>query len=293
MNAIGSAGLFKRRAVSLALAGLAASPIVGRLAPARAAPDNMFDPFVVYYGYELEPSVEKFRLAVLDSDVAPDAFARLRKTVKLGYLSIGEVSRQRSYFQALAGEGLLGAPNPNWPDAHYVDLRTAQWQTFVTDKLIPGILQRGFDGIFFDTLDNAEFLEFRHPATYAGMMDAAVETVLAVRRKFPRIKIMINRGYGILPRIAGAFDMLLGESVRTRFTSAGTYEYLSNEDYEWQRSHMAAARRRDPSLGVYSLDYWDPASAAEIADIYREQRRNGFIPYVATWDLNRVVLQDG
>ena len=93
---------------------------------------------------------------------------------------------------------------------------------------------------------------------------------------------MINRGFAVLPLIAGHFDMVLGESVRTTFDAGtGRYSLVSELDYEWQRQQLWAAGRRDPNLQLFSLDYWDPNDKENIAKIYTEERANGFIPYVA------------
>ena len=42
------------------------------------------------------------------------------------------------------------------------------------------------------------------------------------------------------------------------------------------------AREQTPSLPILSLDYWDPADAAGVREIYRRQRALGHLPYVAT-----------
>jgi hypothetical protein len=48
-------------------------------------------------------------------------------------------------------------------------------------------------------------------------------------------------------------------------------------------------KKRFPKLQIMSLDYWDPADTKGVATIYSTQRANGFIPYVSTIELNRVV----
>jgi hypothetical protein len=122
------------------------------------------------------------------------------------------------------------------------------------------------------------------------MVEGAAELVRAVRRRFPKIPIMINRGYAVLPRIAGQFDMLLGESVRATFDAGSqTYRMVSEDGFNWQVEKMRMARERDRRLRLFSLDYWNPEDQAGIARIYALQRANGFVPYVGTFDLTRIV----
>lgn len=42
-----------------------------------------------------------------------------------------------------------------------------------------------------------------------------------------------------------------------------------------------------------TLDYWNPADTAGLRRIYRAQRANGFLPYVATVELDRLVPEPG
>jgi hypothetical protein len=124
------------------------------------------------------------------------------------------------------------------------------------------------------------------------MVDAAAALLREMHQRFPGIPIMVNRGYAVLPRAAGAFDMLLGESVFTTWDAAsGAYRPTSESDYGWQVEQMRAAQRRDPKLKLFSLDYWDPNDPKGIARIYAQERANGFIPYVGTRDLTKIVLE--
>ena len=101
---------------------------------------------------------------------------------------------------------------------------------------------------------------------------------------------MINRGYAVLPRIAGEFDMLLGKSVRSTFNArSGSYGLVPDADYRWQLDRMEEAYRRDRRLQLFSLDYWDMEDVPGIARLYAEARERGFVPYVGTFDLTRIV----
>jgi uncharacterized protein (TIGR01370 family) len=248
---------------------------------------------LVYYGRTSQDAIQHYDLAVLDSDINTE-IEHLRKpgSVLLGYLSLGEVHSSRSYAPELERDGLLYSINPNWPEARLLNMRSARWHEKVVEQLVPAILARGFNGLFFDTLDNAEALEQRDPPRFTGMVAGAAELVRAVRRRFPGIPIMINRGYAVLPRIAQQFDMLMGESICTTFDAgAHTYRLVSEAGYAWQVERMREAWRRDQHLRLFSLDYWNPEDREGIARIYAAQRANGFSPYVATPDLTRIVLE--
>jgi polysaccharide biosynthesis protein PelA len=249
--------------------------------------------FLVYYGRAGQDTIRRYDLAVLDSEIEGEIPPYRRPGgMLLGYLSLGEIHGGRGYSSELDREGLLLGPSPHWPEARIIDMRAARWRDRVVTQLVPDILARGFDGLLFDTLDNAEALERRDPTRLAGMVEGAAELVRAVRRSFPKVPIMINRGYAVLPRIAGQFDMLLGESVRATFDAGShTYRMVPEDGFTWQVERMRMARERDRRLRLFSLDYWNPEDQDGIGRIYALQRANGFVPYVATFDLTRIVSE--
>jgi len=61
--------------------------------------------------------------------------------------------------------------------------------------------------------------------------------------------------------------------------------------YREQVKLLQAVQKRRPGLKIFTLDYWDPADIAGVTRIYREQRANGFEPYVATVELDRIVRE--
>lgn len=246
--------------------------------------------------YSEKPTVEEFRdygLVVLDSIHHPPIRPLLeqKKTV-IGYISLGEVESYRDYFKAVEKEGILYEKNPNWPDSRFVDVRDTRWTKRVLEELIPQLLHKGFQGIFIDTLDNPAELERRDPKKFKGMTDGAANLVKAIRRHYPRIYIMLNRAYDILPAVEGQIDAVLGESVFTEIDfEKKTYRLSEPQVYRQQVEWLHAAKKRQPRLKIYTLDYWAPADTAGVVRIYAEQRKNGFVPYVSVKDLDRVLKE--
>lgn len=275
-----------------ALAAAVALAVLGRILPAAAQDDR----WVVVYTEK--PTIEQFRdysLIVLDSKYHPPLRPLLeqRKTV-IGYISLGEVEDHRDYVKEVEKEGILLARNPNWPESRYVDVRDQRWTRRVVEELVPRLLHQGFQGIFIDTLDNPPDLERRDPVRYKGMTEASANLVKAIRRHYPRMYIMLNRAYEILPAVEGQIDSVLGESVFTEIDfEKKTYRLSETKTYRLQVEWLQAARKRQPKLKVYTLDYWKPEDVAGVIRIYAEQRKNGFIPYVSVKDLDRIYKEPG
>lgn len=258
----------------------------------RSQPSERAAPWVVFYSDQAAPeSLDQFDLLVLDSDAHPPLQPLIRrgKTI-LGYLSIGEVEEYRSFFAEVRAEDIFVQENRNWKGSHFVDLRDKRWPKRLLDQIIPGIIKQGFHGLFLDTIDNAIELERNDARKHAGMKSAAVGIVRQIRRRYPDLKIMMNRGYELLPEIERDIDMVLGESVFTTFDfNTQKYERVDQDVYLEQVRLLQEAQRRCPGLKVFTLDYWNPLDSAGIRRIYRTERANGFNPYVATIKLDRIV----
>jgi endo-alpha-1,4-polygalactosaminidase (GH114 family) len=229
--------------------------------------------WVCYYAADAPVStLTKFDLFVFDSDAHP-AIAPLKERGKtaVGYLSIGEVNSTRAYFADVKTQNLILTENKNWKGSFFVDVRNPLWTQRILEDLIPKILHSGFDGVFLDTVDNAPYLEQTEPQRYRGMSDAMVSLIKTIRRNYPSIKIVVNRGFDILPKIEGDIDMVLGESI-----------------VDSQVTLLKHMKKRRPSLTILTLDYVDPKDRNAVIQAYRRQRANGFNPYVSTRELNMI-----
>lgn len=255
-------------------------------------PARQQDRWAVYYADALPVTAfTRYDLLVFSARRHPDLRPLQDRGIKVfGYLSVGEVATHEPHFAAAKKDGLLKLQNPNWPDAWMVDLRDKRWTEMLLYRLIPALLREGFDGIFFDTLDDAGYLERQDPKANAGMVEAARRMVRAIHRHFPTVPVIMNRGYDLLPDVAGDVDYILGKSVATDYDfETKTYGWVPDALYREQLGILKGAQKANPKLTVLTLDYWKPDDPQTIAEIYRRERANGFWPYVATIDLDRLV----
>lgn len=279
------------KVVSFFLTALATVYIPAFLSRAYATNDFRW---LAYYSDKAHSTAfTDYSLLVLDSKFHPQLrpLSDRGKTL-LGYLSLGEVEEYRDYFGDVKAEGILLHENKHWKGSYYLDVRDTRWTKRVIESLIPAILRQGFDGLFLDTLDNPLELNRKHPKKYAAMTAAAARLVRTIRRHYPTIKIMMNRAYEILPLVERHIDIVLGESVYSDYDFENeTYRLIPKDLYLWQVKVLNAAKKRQPNLQVFTLDYWDPTDLKGIAHIYMKQRANGFVPYVATIGLDRIIKE--
>jgi uncharacterized protein (TIGR01370 family) len=249
--------------------------------------------WAVYYAADAELiAFASYELLVLDADRHPPLgpLADRGKTL-LGYLSLCEISRDRPYYREVEAEGLLLGDHAVWKGASYVDIRDPRWLRRVVEELIPRLLRAGFTGLFLDTLDDASYLEGQRAAN-SGMKAAAVRLVKTIRRHYPGVTIMMNRGYDLLPEVDGHIDAVLGESVHATYDRARQrYVLVDNDETARQVRLLERAKARRPGLRLFSLDYWDPDDARGLKRVYDAARANGFEPYVGTIELDRLVAE--
>ena len=159
------------------------------------------------------------------------------------------------------------------------------------DKLRFGL--DGVDGIFIDTLDSPIEKERANPQKFEGMRNSAVNIIEKVRLKFPEMKIMLNRAYVIAPDVATSIDYILGESVCNTYDfSSKKYVPVDDEASANQVKSLDELKKKNPRLEVMTLDYCDEKDQTRRREIYKKEKKNGFIPYVTTIDLGKVSKPD-
>ena len=105
------------------------------------------------------------------------------------------------------------------------------------------------------------------------------------------MKIMLNRAYGIASDVAPFIDYILGESICNTYDfNTKKYSPVDDESYENQLKILSDVKKKNPRLKIMSLDYCDDKDINLRREIYRKQRKNGFIPYVTTIDLCKVSI---
>lgn len=273
---------------SRAACGIAAAWLIVCTGLPAAAGDRWA---VCYTSRPTPYELTQYDVVVLDADHHPPLAPLLdRDRTVLAYLSLTQIGAHRGVFPALTRAGVVLDAHAVWTDAHYLDIRRPEWTRAVLEDLVPRALEAGFTGLFLDTLDDADFLEQRDPLRHAGMKAAAVRLVLAIRQHYPQITLMVNRGYALVPQIAPAIDILLGESVLATFDpTTNVYARVPASDVAWQVNELRRAKASNAKLRVFTLDYWDPADTKGIKELYQRQRAQGFVPYVSTPLLDTII----
>jgi hypothetical protein len=159
--------------------------------------------------------------------------------------------------------------------------------------MIPSITSKGFSGLMLDTLDTPPYLEQLDPKANRGMREAAVMLVRAIRKAYPGLMVIMNRGYALFGELVGSIDAVVAESLLTSPDEGAPGRYRWNEasHVDLQLSLLRPACCGQTSVPILSLDYWDPEQSGIVQEIYARERQLGHHPYVALPALDRIILE--
>ena len=229
-------------------------------------------PFCVYYGSsrQTEPFAGYHTLILSRHSPLPGLLPPGHGKTLAAYVSLGEAEQYEPYFAKIAGQDWVLSPNIDWPGAYRVDVRHSQWRTLILDALIPEALDRGFNALFLDTLDVAEYLEHRDPRRYAGTIEAMGQLVLAIHEKYPALKLISNNGFAIIPVCHTALSACLVESVFTSYDFAQRRYQLATDGIRLDELDRIQERFHKTML---VLDYADDAALRHEVQSHAQARK--------------------
>ncbi|ORC49419.1 hypothetical protein B2G74_15510 [Burkholderia sp. A27] len=284
-------GRASMRGVYRRVVGAARLVIVGLLssvAHERASADAGVAPSIALF-YGAQPPVSRLRefdVAVIEPD---SGFEPLRhksaRTAWFAYVSVGEVTPQRSYYAAIPKAWLVG-DNAVW-GATVIDQDAADWPAFYVEHAIAPLWKKGYRGFFLDTLDSYRLVA-KTEATRARQERGLVAVVRAIKARFPRARLIFNRGFEILPQVHSLVSAVAFESLYRGWDQAGQrYTEIAPADREWLLG-QAKAIREQYRLPVLAIDYCAPADDACATQTASRISAAGIVPYVTDGGLQTV-----
>lgn len=275
--------------VFLLLASIAAPP---RVAEAGSGLSEIHSWLCYYAPAFPSQSVPRYDLYIFQEEGHPALDPLKKQGAKaIGYVSVGELHKDVPAFHDFQKEKALIEENPDWPGAFRVDLRNSKWRNHLLSTLIPGVLSKGFDGVFLDTIDVAHYSETQKGIR--GSIDAAVEFIRELRKRYPNTIIVLNNGLFLLDMVGESIDAVVVEDIYT------SYDFRKKKylvaDSEWIQERIAPLKRFQGQFHkpVLSLDYAKAKDAKRIRDIARRATAEGFIPYIADIHLTSVFFHPG
>ncbi|MBS0291307.1 MAG: endo alpha-1,4 polygalactosaminidase [Proteobacteria bacterium] len=239
----------------------------------------------LYYGHEIPlGEFRAFDLVVVDPDHPMHRVDALGPATKVyAYVSVTEVQPSRAYHADIPAEWKL-ARNQDW-QSEVVDQSVAAWPEFFASRVVAPLWERGFRGFFLDTLDSYRLAsEFDEQAQQRGL----VRVIETLHQRFPGIRLILNRGFDILPQLQGKVEMVAAESLYQRWNAkTRRYEEVPPQDRQWLMEQLRTLRQRD-GLPVLVIDYVAPQDRALTRATAQKIQQDGFIPWVTDAQLTTI-----
>lgn len=267
---------------------LLAVPARAARAPARARAASARS-WAVFYGAQLS-SASLRSLDVLMAD--PDTLSAPRLEggpVRLAYVSAGEADERRWFWPKVSGRPFVIEPDPDWPGAQRVDVRSPEWRRLFA-LAASSALAKGYDGFFVDTLDVADYYESSAPVRFAESRAAAVSLVHDLRRDHPDAPIVVNNALPLLGALAQDIDGVAVEDLYTRCRPDGKPCAATPEDEARAKERVLRAFKLRTGKPVFAILYarLDQRRERWLRKAQARARKNGFLVYVADPSLERL-----
>ncbi|WP_246794487.1 bifunctional glycoside hydrolase 114/ polysaccharide deacetylase family protein [Burkholderia perseverans] len=235
--------------------------------------------FALYYG--AHPPVEllsAYDAAVVEPDSGFDPLAHpLPHTTWFAYASVGEVLPSRSYYPQIPKAWFAGS-NAAWA-SRVIDQSQPEWPAFFVDHVIRPLWEKGYRGFFLDTLDSYQLAATTDEAR-ARQQAGLVAVIRAIRARYPQAKLILNRGFEILPQVHDQVYAVAFESLYHGWNQAQQrYVAVPQADRDWLLG-QARTIRSQYALPVISIDYCAPGDAACSHDAIERIRADGLVPFV-------------
>ncbi len=231
--------------------------------------------------------IPNYDLYVFDSYDYPPLEPLKKEGAKVvGYLSVGEVARHDYFFNTIKEKELFVDENENWPGSFRIKIGSPIWHDFVLNHLIPRIIAKGFNGVFLDTIDTADYIE--NVKNISGSIKGTKDLLKKLRKKYPDLIVIMNNGLFFLSDVGKYID---GVVVEDLFTS---YDFLKKKyktpDKEWTRQRMVPLKKFQAKFKkpVFTLGYLEPTQKELIQEVTAKARENGFVPYFSDIHLTTI-----
>lgn len=234
-----------------------------------------------YYGAELPvDELRAFDIVVVEPDHGFDPTTYRTSTSELfAYVSLGEVEPKRRYGQDIPQTWFNGT-NTAW-GARVVDQTQPEWPVFVVERIVAPLWARGYRGLFLDTLDSYQ-LAVDKPETRRLQEQGLAAAIRAVKKAYPELRLIFNRGFEILPDVHREAFAVAVESLYQEWDQAKTqYGEVSQSERDWILGQLKTVTSQY-RLPVIVIDYVPPAQRELARRTAKKIKDLGYIPWVST-----------
>ncbi|HZG77927.1 MAG TPA: endo alpha-1,4 polygalactosaminidase [Paenibacillus sp.] len=218
--------------------------------------------YALYYGYGETERLASFDAAIVEpKGHTKDSIATLRAegTLAIAYVSVIEIASFDPLYPMLESSDFLTiggsrARNEGF-DTELVSLRSERWRGLLSHRIGSLLFRDGYDGVFLDTIGDAEWTSLGGESPKE--CEAAAAFVTELRKLFPDHILIQNNGLEyILERTAAVVDAYCWENPPVGVP--GSVRWIASLS-----EHLRRFRERHGTLALCVTDREDTAEATK------------------------------
>ena len=242
-------------------------------------------PFSIAFYYADNHPIDElkaFDIAVVDPDSGlPRSSYVSSKSELFAYVSLGEADPARSYSGQMDAAWFIGT-NKSW-NTRVIDTSNPEWRQFFIEKVIAPLWEAGYRGFFVDTIDSYRLAAGQQD--FPRMENGIVATIKELRKRFPGVRLILNRGFEVVGRLKGDVYAVAAESLFQGYDRAKkSYAEVPGEDREWLLARLKEVQAT--GVPVIAIDYVSPEKRELARQTADKIKGLGIIPWVSDPDLS-------
>lgn len=195
----------------------------------------------------------------------------------VAYISLGEVNAHAPYFKRF--ENCTFGKNEIW-NSHYLNLKAEKTTETIMD-IISNILTLGYDGFFFDNIDN--FTSF---GPQPNQKKELIQLLKTINDTYPNHIFLQNAGLEIIDETAPYVDAVIMESVATDYTfDEKGYKLRNKNDFDEYVSKLKHIKKKH-KLPIILIEYADTMKLRD--DVQKRIKSLHFDYFIGNIDLQRL-----
>ncbi|MDF1761192.1 MAG: endo alpha-1,4 polygalactosaminidase [Coxiellaceae bacterium] len=197
------------------------------------------------------------------------------------YVSVGEWHGDKK----TPNKKWIVASNRTW-NSHVLDQTNPAWREYALNTLIAPLVQQGYKGLFFDTMDSYHLFA-KTSADRAKQEAGLVALIKSVKKQYPNIHIILNRGFELLPKVKKDIAGIAAESLYAGWNhDKKQYVTVSKKSREWLMAQMQVVKK----IGLWPIviDYAKPVDREKAQTVADKIKADGFIPWVGNGTLTNL-----
>lgn len=180
--------------------------------------EQNIDNYAVYYGYDEAERLGEYDLVIVEpsgQDEKSLSFLKENNTLVIAYVSILEISEEYPEFKYLKDEDFITINGKRIVNSEFnnylVNLNSKRYVSMLIHKIGDLILNKGYQGIFLDTVGDIEF-EVIPEFIRKELIDELVKLLEIIKGMFPKCIIIQNNGTSIIKYTIEYVDILMLEN---------------------------------------------------------------------------------